>query len=957
MGNLSTTLEIYLNQRLNLFAISIVIFGTCCTSTAFAQQPAAEPKADAKPAAKTEEKKKDPKTEEFEKAIKDLPKYEGALTLYVKKKDILLELPEAMLGKVLYAQAAIHSGGSTNAQFGLPVGIGDTIDSFTFRKFGDDRIHLVRPNTKFRWNEKDPWANASKLAFPEAILSDFRIEVADTANKRILLNISSLFSGDLFRLNEFMGFALGGTYLPDREKSGIDKVFGNKQFTTVRMNQHYMAGRGGGGIADILAQFLGGGSSNLEDSRSAPVKITYTLYWQPETNYRPRLADARIGYFTQDFTNIGQRYMENDKTTRYITRWNFRGKKDPKAELSEPNNPMVWVLDSTIPADWRESVRRAVLSWNKAFERVGYKNALQVIDPPKDDPNYDHADSRYNVIRFPITNGYDGAIALFRTDPMTGEILNASINSDMSWIYLGKREHDRQVIPSNRAREVGKFLATAPAECDHDHSHGIAETVTGGRKAFDYLWGFKTPEADVLAAARKQFGFTNTQCEYESQLVQRAQRDIAFLQSSGRMVDLKTYTEELVSHVIAHEMGHCLGLRHNFVASTSHDLTDLANVELLDAEGISTSLMDYTPSNNVAILNGKGRFYTWDPGLYDTLAIEYGYAPVTAASPEGEKSSLSKIAAKTARKGYEYMTDDDADGIDPFVRRFDLGRDPVAYAGTELEVARKQRTFALNRLNRPGASLAERNDLLLASYTNTFGALAAIQPFFGGVQTSRAFVGDGLGRNTLRPVDPAVQRAALQLICREGLSMEVVDLPESVLQSMNKSYDGDANSGYEAPLRSILGGQLIGLVSSSLSAYIGDQILENEFKTKNTKPYTLTEHYGGIIGKVYSEVGTKPSISPLRRDLQQFTVDLLLEQATSDAISSDIRAVATSTLSRLRTRFVGAMNGSDDMTRTHLGDMVSRMDRMMNRIRVEGNFGGSAADSGLPFDFFGRKPR
>lgn len=948
-----------MNQRLTLTAISIVLFGLSGTLTAFAQTPAAETKpaekAEAKPAAKAEEKKKDPKTEEFEKAIKDLPKYEGALTLYVKKKEVLLELPEAMLGKTLYAQAALHSGGSTGAQFGLPVGIAGTIDTFQFRKFGDDRIHLVRPNTKFRWDSKDPWANASKLAFPEAILSDFRVEVADTANKRILLNVTSIFGGDLFRLNEFMGFALGGTYLPDREKSGIDKVFGNKQFTTVRMNQHYMAGRGGGGIADILAAFLGGGSSNLEDSRSAPIKVTYTLYWQPETNYRPRIADARIGYFTEDYTNIGQRYLENDRTTRLINRWNFKGKKDPKAELSEPNNPMVWVLDHTIPAEWRESTRRAVLSWNKAFERVGYKNALQVVDPPKDDPNYDHADGRYNVIRFPITNGFDGAIALFRTDPMTGEILNASVNSDMSWIYLGKREHDRTVIPSNKAREIGKFLATAKAECNHDH--GAEVKVQSGRQAFNYLWGFSRPEDDLFAAARKKFGFRNNECDYESRLVDRAKRDIALLQASGRMVDMKTYAEELVSHVIAHEIGHCLGLRHNFVASTAHTVSDLANNELLDAAGIATSLMDYTPANNVAVLNGNGRFYTWDPGLYDQLAIEYGYAPVMAASPEGEKAALSKIAAKTARKGYEYMTDDDADGIDPYVRRFDLGRDPIAYADTELQIARKQRQYALTRLTKVGSSLADRNDLLIASYTNTFGALAAVQPFFGGVQTSRAFVGDGLGRNTLRPVDPSVQRAALQLICREGLSMEVVDLPESVLQSMNKNYDGDANSGYAAPLRSLLGGQLIGLVSSSLSAYVGDQISENEFKTKTAQPYTLTEHYGAIVGKVYSEVGSKKSISPLRRDLQQFTVDLLLEQAISESISSDIRAVATSTLGRLRARFANSMNGADDMTRTHLGDMISRMDRMMNRVRVEGNFGGGSTGGGLPFDLFGRNPR
>src|SRR5437016_2548667 len=87
---------------------------------------------------KKEEPKKDPKVEEYERAIKDLVKHEGAFTLYTRKKDILLELPEDRIGKLFLIQAALNTGvNSEGLQAGDPVGIFG-VDAFKWQKQNDE---------------------------------------------------------------------------------------------------------------------------------------------------------------------------------------------------------------------------------------------------------------------------------------------------------------------------------------------------------------------------------------------------------------------------------------------------------------------------------------------------------------------------------------------------------------------------------------------------------------------------------------------------------------------------------------------------------------------------------------------------------------------------------------------------------------------------------------------------
>src|SRR6185312_3906940 len=87
------------------------------------------------------------------------------------------------------------------------------------------------------------------------------------------------------------------------------------------------------------------------------------------------------------------------------------------------------------------------------------------------------------------------------------------------------------------------------------------------------------------------------------------------------------YVKQYLADCVSHEMGHCLGLRHNFAGSTNLTISQLADDELTSKVGLSASVMDYTPPNVQAILRGKGNFFMPTIGSYDEWAIKYGYAP------------------------------------------------------------------------------------------------------------------------------------------------------------------------------------------------------------------------------------------------------------------------------------------------------------------------------------------
>ena len=185
-------------------------------------------------------------------------------------------------------------------------------------------------------------------------------------------------------------------------------------------------------------------------------------------------------------------------------------------------------------------------------------------------------------------------------------------------------------------------------------------------------------------SATWQHGYHTGPCSVHQGFAQRT--GASARRCSPRDPNTPQETEKLImqglKEVTMHEVGHTLGLRHNFKASTLYNLDDLNNPEKTKNTGLTASVMDYAPANIVPKDVKQGDYYSQTIGPYDYWAIEYGYKVVPGGSTEAEAGQLKPIAAKSGEWGLAYLTDEDTSRSRPIriSYRFDLGNDPIAYA-------------------------------------------------------------------------------------------------------------------------------------------------------------------------------------------------------------------------------------------------------------------------------------
>ncbi len=821
-----------------LFTTLFVFSATLAPIVAMAQDDPEEetPAQEAKPES-TQEK--------WDKTIKDLVKTEGEFTLYTRKKEILAELNPQQFEKLFFIQATLNTG------FG-PLQGGDPlnenfIDVFKLRKLDETSVQLIRPNLGYRWEPNSPLALASQRAFPEAILANFKIEAINPKNQNLLLNISSIFSGKLFSIDSAIELAASG-FSPDPQNSRPIKVKSFSENSIVQMQLHYKKESAAEGES-LLAQLMGFNKTQLADFRSLPINVSYNMWFRRDTGYQSRLADPRIGYFTSEYFDV-DKLTEVNRTVKLIQRWNLK-KADPAATISDPVKPVVWYLDHSIPKEYREGVTQGILFWNKAFEKIGIKNAMVVKDAPND-PDWDHADGRHNLIRWTMTEDQSYAVAWLRSDPISGEILNAAVTVDANY-PAGALSEFREQVEGAKAKILDPELENQ-----------------------------RSLEVTKLKSKLGQLGFKNHSCDFAKEFQDRAAEGWALINSIKPETDEKAYVNAMLADLIAHEVGHCLGLRHNFAASLLHPMSDLSNDSLLAKTGVASSVMDYTPINIAAILNG-GKTY-WNPivGNYDLWAIEYGYRSVTGNSPQSEKPALDLIAQRSGLPGLLYLTDEDADGVNPLAVRWDLGQDVLGYLRYQLVASEKLQQYAVNKATANGDTYTRRNALIMRSIRMRYRDAQNAVRMIGGVEFRRHLKGDVGEKPTLQPVSPQTQRAALIHLAEACLLPNNLDLPKDILMGMS----GDPDAGgadYIAPLRGYIAGQQKLIVSQLLSSTKLDAIAENDFKNNNESlTFSLSDHFSMLNTAIFGEVTAQQEITALRRDLQKYAVAQMIRIVTSN---------------------------------------------------------------------------
>ena len=359
----------------------------------------------------------DPALEDFAKLTKDAKKYEGLFTLYEKGDHLYALIKANQFDKMLIAPMAIARG---LASAGTPLNFGDEW-ILTFKKINDKEIQLIRKNIRYEAPKDSPLARAVEQNYTDSVLMTMRV-VSKSPDNGFLIDLSDIF------LTNFAQLPFGSF---DRSRARWQKI------KTFENNIEL----------EVEATFTGypyfgySGDDGVIDSRGITVVIHYSLVKRPESGYKPRLADNRVGHFlnaTKDFAST------DSMTTfvRRVNRWNLE-KANPEAELSPPKKQLVWWVENTVPHEYRPYVEAGILEWNKAFEKIGFRNAIGVRWQ-NDSDKFDPEDINYCTFRW-ITTPYTFAMSGLRSDPISGEMLDGDVIFDASWIRAWTDEYAMMV--------------------------------------------------------------------------------------------------------------------------------------------------------------------------------------------------------------------------------------------------------------------------------------------------------------------------------------------------------------------------------------------------------------------------------------------------------------------------------------------------------------------------------
>src|SRR2546428_8631134 len=177
-------------------------------------------------------------------------------------------------------------------------------------------------------------------------------------------------------------------------------------------------------------------------------------------------------------------------------------------------------------------------------------------------------------------------------------------------------------------------------------------------------------------------------CSYGASMAHEGTLLRATLAASGAIAPgaavPRDYIGQALKELVMHEVGHTLGLRHNFRGTAAIPMEKLFDRAYTATHGTSASVMDYNPPA-IALDRGKqGDYYSRTIGSYDRWAIRYGYASVAGDSPDAERPGLRAIAVRASDPDHVYGSDEDAGvagvGLDPTGTRYDQTAHPPAWA-------------------------------------------------------------------------------------------------------------------------------------------------------------------------------------------------------------------------------------------------------------------------------------
>jgi hypothetical protein len=567
-------------------------------------------------------------------------------------------------------------------QSGLPAGIGSNdigLDRGQLGKTGivrfersGPKVLLIEENLGYRamTNDADE-RRAVHDSFAESALWGFTIAAEE--NGHALVDATDFFLRDAHGIPATLRRTKQGAYKLDPSRCAI-YLPQTKNFplnTEVEATLTFAGDDPGPWVRDVTPS-----------PESITVREHHSFVQLPPPGYKPRVYDPRSSFF-------GIAYMDyatpvSEPIVKRFTARHRLEKKDPKAAISEPVQPIIYYLDRGAPEPIRSALLEGARWWNQAFEAAGYKNAFRVEMLPE---GADLMDLRYNVIQWVhrATRGWSYGAAVI--DPRTGEIIKGHVT-----------------LGSLRVRQ------------DYLIAEGLLAPYEKGKPL--------SPKMMEMALAR-------------------------------------------LRQLAAHEVGHTLGLMHNYSSSTVN----------------RSSVMDYPPPLVKLAADGTPDLsdaYATGIGDWDKVSITWGYSDFAPGTDE--HAALDKILLDAFGRGLRYLTDQDArpaGSSSSVAHLWDSGSNAI----DELNRIMQVRAAALKRFGenniREGAPQATIEDVLVPIYMYHRYQVEAASKLVGGMDYTFAVRGDGEVPTQI--VAPAEQRRALAAVLAT-LKPETLALPESLLK-------------------------------------------------------------------------------------------------------------------------------------------------------------------------------
>ena len=736
-----------------------------------------------------EEEEKEPTISEFiEEGEFEI--IEGMLDIYYETEEdtYYTIVEEENLSKEFIYFYYIISGAQAGGASGGDMGDSSVLE---FRKFKDD-IALYKKNTIFSYDESNNISKSTLTNILESFVGRFEVKIEEDG--KYLINIDKLFLGEMLvgltppkEYAEYYSLILGRI---DDKKTYISRVKNYPKNTSIEVTYGFFNPSPKGSVDAV------------PDARYSSIVARHMFVEMPDSNYEPRVADQRIGYFSTKITDLST--YDYFKGKDLINRWRLI-KKDPSAELSEPINPIVFWVENSTPEEIKPFVVEAIELWNIAFEKAGFKNAVVAKIQP-DDAEWDAGDVQYNVIRWASTpsprySGYGPSVA----NPRTGEMIAADIVQEFNSISYGYRL----------------------------------------RK----IWGYDE-DNDPL--------------------------------------------RQWIISLTLHEIGHTLGLRHNFKASWLYDASEIHDTSVTGKNHIG-SVMDYDPINIAPEGVEQGNFFPTVPGPYDIWAIAFGY------TQEMNEVDRENLLSQSTKPEFIFGTDDDAMGspggnTDPRNKRYDMSSDPITYSVQRLKIIDDKINELPEIFDEPGSTYTELKatfDSLLRD-KGRFAESIAIQ--IGGVYSNRLVVGQEAGMTPFEVVPYEEQKRAMKALNEHLFANDAFVFNPDILKILQseKRAASYGNSDDDPKVHD----RVLRMQLSSLSFILHPRVMK---RLTNSSKYGNEYLPNEVLQDIFDGIFVAREIpNTFKMNLQSAYVDGLIEAMSDERYDEISRSAIFNSLQRIR---------------------------------------------------------